>query len=83
MIDPMTFEIDLTEPDPYFLEYMSTNSDTGIIPKGWMEQCGANCDTTSIGTGPFMLKEWVKGDHLTLVRNPELLGPRRARTSTR
>lgn len=70
VIDDHTFQINLTQPDPYFLEYMSLNSDVGIIPQGYMEQCGSDCDTTAVGTGPFMVKEWVKGDHLTLVRNP-------------
>jgi len=55
-----TFEIDLSRPDPYFLEYMSLNSDMGIIPQGWLAQCGQKCDTTVVGTGPFTVKEWVR-----------------------
>jgi peptide/nickel transport system substrate-binding protein len=42
-----------------------------LSPKA-VQSLGDNLATTptNAGSGPFMFKEWVKGDHLTVVRNP-------------
>lgn len=43
---------------------------TVIPPKAHAEMGLEAFAQNPIGTGPFMFKEWVKGDHLTVVANP-------------
>lgn len=36
-----------------------------------VEEAGANYGRNPVGVGPYMLKEWITGDHLTFIRNPD------------
>lgn len=74
VINPYKVQIFMTSAYPFLLEQLALNSDAGIVPNGWLSKCGSKCDTTVIGTGPFMLKQWVKGSFLTLARNPYYWG---------
>jgi peptide/nickel transport system substrate-binding protein len=70
----------ITTPDKYtvifkthgpyapFLNYLASYT-TSIVPKEAVEKFG-DLKNQAIGTGPFSLREWVKGSHITLERNP-------------
>jgi peptide/nickel transport system substrate-binding protein len=67
-----TVVVHLKEPYSPFLEILSVH-DGCIMPKHIYEGTDVMTNPHNlkdpIGTGPFKLKEWVRGDHITLVRN--------------
>jgi peptide/nickel transport system substrate-binding protein len=76
--DDFTVVFHLKRPESFFLQAFVSGS-APIMPKHILEKIDTNSrqavtdsilTTKPVGTGPFQLKEWVKGDHVTLERNP-------------
>lgn len=64
-----TVQIHLTAPFSPLISILTDRSGMMCSPKAVQSE-GANYAQQPVGTGPFELKERVKGDHITLVRNP-------------
>jgi peptide/nickel transport system substrate-binding protein len=68
-IDDYTVAVSTEEPNALLLPYIATA--WSIIPPGYYNEVGAaGFAENPVGTGPFMLDEWVKGDSITVVANP-------------
>lgn len=73
------FKIRLTKPVYRFL-YTLAQFQTSIVPREAVEKYGKDFGFHPVGTGPFILDEWVPKQSLTLDRNPayhEVLYPAR------
>jgi peptide/nickel transport system substrate-binding protein len=68
--DPLTVEIVLKERNPLLLFDLGESTAVIVAP----ESAAANA-TNPVGTGPFMVDKWVKGDSVTLVRQPHYRDP--------
>ncbi|MCW8060083.1 ABC transporter substrate-binding protein [Agrobacterium tumefaciens] len=72
-LDPQTVEIETKEPSPTLLEilaeeYSSISSPTAV------RKSGRAYSRNPVGTGPYMLSEWIPAQSLTVKRNPDYFG---------
>ena len=75
-VDQYTVKFTLCHPDPAFLSKVAFDV-FAIQSKNFLDANGGDSvkmSQTTNGTGPYMLKEWVQGDHITLVANPNYWG---------
>ncbi len=82
-VDQNTVKFTLCAPDPAFPSKVAF-SVFSITSKDFLDANGGDAVKMSdapVGTGPYMLKEWVRGDHITFVPNPNYWGtPAKATT---
>jgi peptide/nickel transport system substrate-binding protein len=70
IIDSHTVQIVFTEPNASFLHQQAAGN-FGIASPTALQRYGpAGFGSHPVGTGPFVFSEYVSGDHLTVVRNP-------------
>ncbi len=77
--DANTVTFTLCRPDPAFLSKIAF-SPFAIYPSEWLEATAGDTTRTSeglekpIGTGPYMVSEWNRGESIVLVANPDYAG---------
>lgn len=75
MLDQQTVVIELIKPDASFLPTLAT---LGIVPEHVLASVQPEQLVTdpfglssAVGTGPFMLTKWVRGEQIVFERNPQ------------
>ncbi|KEO84862.1 ABC transporter substrate-binding protein [Tumebacillus flagellatus] len=69
VVDPSTVKIDLKQPFAPFLSVLTDRAGMMVSPAA-VKQYGDDFLNHPVGTGPFVLKDRVKGSTLTLEKNP-------------
>ncbi len=74
-IDPMTVQFSMCAPDPAFPSKAAFSA-FGIQPSEYLESTGGTGELLEkpIGTGPYMVDQWNRGEELTFTKNPNYWG---------
>lgn len=76
--DPLTAVIKLSMPAPPMLTALASGYESPMVPKHLFEGTDIAANpfiNKPVGTGPFVFKEWQKGSHIVLERNPDYWRP--------
>jgi ABC-type transport system substrate-binding protein len=73
-VDEFTVEFDLCGPHPAFEAQMAFGV-FGIQPEEHLEATGGAPLDNPVGTGPYVLEEWVRGDSVIYSANRDYYGP--------
>lgn len=82
-VDALTVKFTFCAPEPAFLAKIASVDAFDIYSEAYIKEIGgdaAKMNDKPVGTGPYILKEWVRGDHMTLVPNPTYFGDKPANT---
>jgi peptide/nickel transport system substrate-binding protein len=74
VLDKYTVRVNLKRPYSPFLDVLSQAFFGMESPKAMARGIKANC-VSPVGTGPFIVKKWVKGQQVDLVRNDAYNSP--------
>jgi peptide/nickel transport system substrate-binding protein len=72
-VDDTTVKFTMCAPDPAFPSKVAFSS-VGIHSAKHLEETGGKPLDNALGTGPYKVKEWIRGDQLVLEANPEHWG---------
>ena len=70
VVDPMTVRVTLSEPFAPFLAVLTDRAGIMASPKA-IKVSGGRISKDPVGTGPFEFVERVRGDHITVKKNPD------------
>ncbi|MCC6192742.1 MAG: hypothetical protein IT318_27290 [Anaerolineales bacterium] len=74
VIDEYTVELKTFEPFGGFLYSISNIGGGLMMSPASVDQWGDDVGTHPVGTGPYRLLEWIRGERLVLERNPDYWG---------
>jgi ABC-type transport system substrate-binding protein len=74
VVNKYTIRFVLSRPDVTFLNEMAMNF-AYIVPKEVVQKEGSAFGHKPVGTGPFILKQWILGQKLVFVRNKSYFMP--------
>ena len=70
VVDERTLRIRLRQPDVSFLNALAMPC-CAVQPREWVERWGGELGRHPLGTGPFVLQKWTRGQEIVLTRNPD------------